>query len=57
MTSGFSDIYPPGLPVGDVAGVYDERGNYQKIVNVTIYSDLNSIQNAFVIIEYQHELD
>ena len=57
VTSGFSDIYPPGLPVGDVAGVYDERGNYQKIVNVTIYSDLNSIQNAFVIIEYQDEMD
>ena len=37
VTSGFSDIYPPGLPVGDVAGVYDERGNYQKVVNVTIY--------------------
>ena len=57
MTSGFSDIYPPGLPVGDVAGVYDERGNYQKVVNVTIYSELNFIQNAFVIIEYQDEMD
>ena len=57
VTSGFSDIYPPGLPVGDVAGVYDERGNYQKVVNVTIYSELNFIQNAFVIIEYQDEMD
>ena len=26
VTSGFSDIYPAGLPVGIVEGVYEERG-------------------------------
>ena len=57
VTSGFSDIYPPGLPVGNVSGVYDERGNYQKVVNVSIHSNLNALQNAFVIIDYQNEMD
>ena len=31
--------------------------NYQKVVKVTIYSELNFIQNAFIIIEYQDAMD
>ena len=50
ITSGFSEIYPPKLPVGIVSGVYDERGSYQKVVNVNIQNDFESIQNVFVII-------
>ena len=50
ITSGFSNIYPPKLPVGTVSGVYDERGSYQKVVNVNIQNDFESIQNVFVII-------
>ena len=51
ITSGFSKIYPPKLPVGYVSGVYDERGSYQKVVNVEIQNDFESIQNVFVVIE------
>ena len=51
ITSGFSKIYPPKLPVGIVSGVYDERGSYQKVVNVEIQNDFESIQNVFVVIE------
>ena len=50
ITSGFSTIYPPKLPVGTVSGLYDERGSYQKVVNVNIQNDFESIQNVFVII-------
>ena len=50
ITSGFSKIYPPKLPVGTVSGVYDERGSYQKVVNVNIQHDFESIQNVFVIV-------
>ena len=51
ITSGFSKIYPPKLPVGIVSGVYDERGSYQKVVNVEIQNDFESIQNVFVVVE------
>ena len=51
ITSGFSKIYPEKLPVGIVSGVYDERGSYQKVVNVKIQNDFESIQNVFVVIE------
>ena len=30
VTSGFSDIYPAGLPVGTVKGVFQDRGSFQK---------------------------
>ena len=52
ITSGFSKIYPPKLPIGFVSGVYDERGSYQKVVNVEIQNDFESIQNVFVVVEY-----
>ena len=51
VTSGFSDIYHPGLPVGTVEGVFTERGSFQKIVNVSLPNDLSSFQYVFVIID------
>ena len=51
ITSGFSKIYPPKLPVGTVSGVYDERGSYQKLINVSIQNDFESIQNVFVVLD------
>ena len=50
ITSGFSKIYPPKLPVGTVSGVYDERGSYQKVINVSIQNDFESIQNVFIVL-------
>jgi len=55
ITSGFSQIYPPKMPIGIVSGVYDERGSYQKVVNVKIQSNLEAIQNVFVIINYVND--
>ena len=46
ITSGFSKIYPPKLPVGTVSGVYDERGNYQKVVNVNIQNNFELQTNV-----------
>ena len=50
ITSGYSDIYPSGLPVGKVAGVIDKRGSFHKDVTVSIPNDLSVFQHAFVII-------
>ena len=50
ITSGFSKIYPPKLPVGTVSGVYDERGSYQKVINVNIQNDFESVQNVFIVL-------
>ena len=57
ITSGFSKIYPPKLPVGVVSGVYDERGSYQKVVNVEIQSDIESIQNVFIVIDKDYDIN
>jgi|TARA_B100000029_G_scaffold119836_2_gene113207 rod shape-determining protein MreC len=57
ITSGFSDIYPAELPVGEVAGVYDERGSFQKVVNINLPNDMSAFQYVFVIIEDSYEMD
>jgi rod shape-determining protein MreC len=57
VTSGFSDIYPSGLPVGSVSGVFDDRGSFQKIVNLKLPNNTSSFQNVFVIIEKINEMD
>ena len=51
VTSGFSDIYPAGLPVGTVEGVYEDRASFQKVVNITLPNDMSAFQYVFVIIE------
>ena len=56
VTSGFSEIYPAGLPVGKVAGVYDERGSFQKMVNVTLPNDISTFQYVFVLIGDENEI-
>ena len=57
ITSGFSKIYPAGLPVGKVAGVFDERGSFQKIVHAILPNDMSSFQYVFVIIEESNEME
>ena len=51
VTSGFSDIYPAGLPVGTVKGVYQDRGSLQKVVSIYLPNDLNAFQHVFIITE------
>jgi Cell shape-determining protein len=51
VTTGFSDIYPAGLPIGTGEGVYEDRGSFQKIVNVQLPNDMRAFQYAFVIVE------
>ena len=57
ITSGFSDIYPAGLPVGKVSSVYDARGNYQKDVIVDLPTDLSAFQYAFIITDRLYEIE
>ena len=57
VTSGYSDIYPAGLPVGTVKGVYQDRGSFQKIVNVTLSNNLNSFQYVFIITNEYDDLE
>jgi len=49
VTSGFSDIYPAGLPVGTVKGVYQDRGSFQKVVSISLPNNLNAFQHVFII--------
>lgn len=50
VTSGLSDIFPENLPVGTVVSVANDRTQFQKIVSVKIYEDLNALTHVFVII-------
>jgi rod shape-determining protein MreC len=50
VTSGFSQIYPKNLPVGEVIEVFNERGSFQKVAKVRIKAKLGSLLHAFIII-------
>ena len=57
ITSGFSDIYPAGLPIGTVDGVRDTRGSFQKVLNIHLPNDMSALQYVFVIVENPNEMD
>ena len=50
ITSGLSDIFPEGLPIGTVSSVINNRSQFQKVVSVKIDERLNDITYLFVII-------
>ena len=55
VTSGFSQIYPKNLPVGEVVEVLNERGSFQKIAKVRIKPKLSTLLNVFIVIEESNE--
>ncbi|MEA1882231.1 MAG: rod shape-determining protein MreC [Candidatus Marinimicrobia bacterium] len=57
VTSGFSQIYPKNLPVGEVIEVLDERGSFQKIAKVRIKPKLGALLDVFIVIEEINEVD
>lgn len=57
ITSGFSDIFPKNLPVGEVIGVRDEIGSFQKIVSVRFPEHLGSLINIFVITKQNNAVE
>ncbi len=50
VTSGLSDIFPAGLPIGIVSSVGNDRSQFQKVVSVQIEENLSSVLHVFVII-------
>ena len=50
VTSGFSQIYPINLPVGEVIEVINERGSFQKVAKIRIVSNLGGLLHVFIVI-------
>ena len=57
VTSGFSQIYPKNLPVGEVIEVLDERGSFQKVAKIRIKSKIGSLSHAFIIVSDLDKID
>ena len=55
LTSGFSDIYPSNLKIGNVIEIQDEISSFQKIVKVRVSSNIGSLLNVFVVREDDNE--
>ena len=57
VTSGFSQIYPKNLPVGEVIEVLDERNSFQKVARVRIKPNLGALMYVFIVMGGQDGLD
>ena len=56
LNKRFTRSHSCSFSVGKVAGVYDERGSFQKMVNVTLPNDISTFQYVFVLIGDQNEI-
>ena len=52
VTSGYSDIFPPNLPVGKVTSIIDRPDMLHKIAIGSAYVDFNKLDHIFVIDHY-----
>lgn len=49
LTSGFSDIFPKGFPVGEVIEIHDIPNSIYKNVVLKFFVDVNRVEEVFVI--------
>ncbi|MBT88452.1 MAG: rod shape-determining protein MreC [Candidatus Marinimicrobia bacterium] len=57
VTSGFSNIYPENLPVGEVVEIADERASFQTVAKVRIQPNLGALLNVFIVTEEFDEVN
>jgi rod shape-determining protein MreC len=50
VTSGLGKVFPKGFPVGVVFRVTEERGELSRGVGVVSMTDLNTLQELFVVV-------
>lgn len=55
VTSGYSDIFPENLPVGEVTGIIDRREMLHKIVVAKALSKFTALQHVFVVSKGKNE--
>ena len=53
-TNGFSDIFPPGIPIGDVIKVEDSADGLSYMLTVRLTTDFANLRDVSVIVNYHH---
>ncbi|MBH30897.1 MAG: rod shape-determining protein MreC [Candidatus Marinimicrobia bacterium] len=51
VTSGYSDIFPPNLPVGTVTGIIDRPDMLHKIALTSVFTDFTTLGHLFIVKE------
>lgn len=53
-TNGFSDIFPAGIPIGEVVKVDDSSDGLSYMLTVKLYTDFSCLRDVSVITNYHH---
>lgn len=53
-TNGYSDIFPPGLPIGEVSKIGDSEDAMSYRIKVRLYTNFETLRNVSVITNYIH---
>ncbi|MDO5483044.1 MAG: rod shape-determining protein MreC [Bacteroidaceae bacterium] len=54
-TNGYSDIFPPGLPIGMVHRINDSTDGISYMLRVKLFANFTTLRNVSVITNYQSE--
>jgi rod shape-determining protein MreC len=49
VTSGYSTIFPKGIPVGEISNFITEKGSATYIIDVNLWEDLTKLEYVYVI--------
>jgi len=50
VTSGLGGIYPPGIRIGNVLSVHEDKGEVMKSAIIKPYVDLEKIEEVFIVV-------
>jgi rod shape-determining protein MreC len=58
ITSGYSTVFPRGIPIGDIANFTAEKGSATYVVDVNLWEDLTKVEYVYILEnKYKAEID
>ncbi len=53
-TNGYSDIFPPGIPIGKVCDIESSVDGMSYILKIKLFTDFSNLQNVSIITNYSN---
>lgn len=53
-TNGYSDIFPPGIPIGEVSSIGDSEDGMSYRLKVSLFTNFETLRDVSVITNYVH---
>jgi len=55
VTSGYSTVFPKGIPIGIIVGEKKQRDDSYRLIRIQLFTDFNRLNEALIVVNRLHE--